>query len=133
MASIDKISNAITRRTFLAASVNTGLFMSFGGLLAGCTEQEAADTLKLPEADLSKVFSPAVWFNINAQGAVTINIAKAEMGQHVGTALARVPTPNGVIWLRVALGPYSPASNSFRRLAPPGVKYYSTPERHLWA
>jgi len=67
MASIDKISNAITRRTFLAA-----------------------DTLKLPAADLSKVFSPAVWFNINARGAVTINIAKAEMGQHVGTALARV-------------------------------------------
>jgi len=90
MASIDKISTSITRRTFLAGSVKAGLFMSFGGLLAGCTEQEAADKLKMPEADLSKIFSPAVWFNINAQGAVTINIAKAEMGQHVGTALARV-------------------------------------------
>jgi len=90
MASMDKISTPITRRTFLAGSINTGLFMGFGGLLGGCTEEQAVETLGAPEADLSKVFSPAVWFNIDAQGKVMINIAKAEMGQHVGTALARV-------------------------------------------
>ncbi len=104
MATIEKISNKISRRTFLAGSVNAGLFMGFGGLLGGCTEQEAVQSLSLPEADLSKVFSPAVWFNMNAQGEVVINIAKAEMGQHVGTALARVVADElGADWASVSI------------------------------
>ena len=35
-------------------------------------------------------FARNLWFEIDANGIATINIAKAEMGQHVGTALAQV-------------------------------------------
>lgn len=35
-------------------------------------------------------FEPTVWFSINGDGQVTVNVAEAEMGQHVGTALARI-------------------------------------------
>jgi CO/xanthine dehydrogenase Mo-binding subunit len=35
-------------------------------------------------------FEPTVWYSVDRDGIVTINIARAEMGQHVGTALARI-------------------------------------------
>ena len=35
-------------------------------------------------------FEPTVWFSVRPSGRIQVNIAKAEMGQHVGTALARV-------------------------------------------
>jgi CO/xanthine dehydrogenase Mo-binding subunit len=38
----------------------------------------------------AKRFSPTVWFEIDGAGAITVNIKRAEMGQHVGTALARI-------------------------------------------
>jgi hypothetical protein len=36
------------------------------------------------------VFDPSIWFQIDRDGMITVNIAKAEMGQHIGTALARI-------------------------------------------
>ena len=104
MGSMDKVAPQISRRSFLAGSVSTGLFMGFGGLLSGCSEQEAVQQLSLPDADLSKVFAPTVWFNIDANGNTLINIAKAEMGQHVGTALARVVADElGADWNSVSI------------------------------
>jgi len=38
----------------------------------------------------SELFEPTIWYGINPSGEVTINITRAEMGQHVGTALARI-------------------------------------------
>src|SRR4030095_13078354 len=35
-------------------------------------------------------FEPTIWYNIDRDGIVTVNIIRAEMGQHVGTALARI-------------------------------------------
>jgi isoquinoline 1-oxidoreductase beta subunit len=78
----------IDRRTFLASSVSTGLVMGFGTVLVGCSPDQA--TSDVAASGSSRVFSPAVWFDIDASGHVQINIAKAEMGQHVGTALARI-------------------------------------------
>jgi isoquinoline 1-oxidoreductase beta subunit len=37
-----------------------------------------------------ELFEPTIWYGIDPSGAVTINIIRAEMGQHVGTALARI-------------------------------------------
>ena len=37
-----------------------------------------------------KFFEPTIWYSIDRNGAVTVNIKCAEMGQHVGTALARI-------------------------------------------
>jgi CO/xanthine dehydrogenase Mo-binding subunit len=37
-----------------------------------------------------ELFEPTIWYGIDPSGEVTINIKRAEMGQHVGTALARI-------------------------------------------
>ncbi len=73
----------LSRRGFLVGSTGTGLVMAFAG--AGLTACGNAQ-----EQIAAKTFEPTVWFRIDPDGKTTINIAKAEMGQHVGTALARV-------------------------------------------
>ena len=83
-----KALESISRRTFLAGSVGTGLFMGLGALLPGCSREEAAS--EIGKAAASRSFAPTVWFEIDSNGGILVNIAKAEMGQHVGTALARV-------------------------------------------
>ena len=35
-------------------------------------------------------FEPTIWYSIDRDGIVTVNIIRAEMGQHIGTALARI-------------------------------------------
>jgi isoquinoline 1-oxidoreductase beta subunit len=84
----NKALNSISRRTFLAGSAGTGLVMGLGVLLPGCSQEEAATEIASVAA--SKSFAPTVWLEINNDGGILINIAKAEMGQHIGTALARV-------------------------------------------
>jgi len=85
----------LTRRSFMMGSVAGGLVMGFGGVLTATTAR----------AELSaKRFSPTVWFEMDASGATSINIAKAEMGQHVGTSLARILADElGVAWEDVSI------------------------------
>jgi CO/xanthine dehydrogenase Mo-binding subunit len=83
------------RRSFLAGSVAGGLVMAFGGL--GLPASARADLA-------ARRFSPTVWFEMGPDGATQINIAKAEMGQHVGTALARIVADElGVAWADVRI------------------------------
>ena len=92
----------ITRRTFIAGTAGTTLVMGLGSVLPGCSSEDAATDLMA--AGASNIFSPAVWFEITGTGDVTVNIAKAEMGQHVGTALARIVADElGADWSRVSL------------------------------
>ncbi len=79
----------------MMASLAGGLVMGFGGL----------GVISSARAELSsRRFSPAVWFEMASDGVTTINIAKAEMGQHVGTALARIVADElGVAWKDVRL------------------------------
>jgi len=93
---------AISRRTFLAGTAGTTLVMGLGSVLPGCSSDDAASDLMA--AGASKRFSPAVWFEVDGTGAVLVNIAKAEMGQHVGTALARIVAEElGADWSRVSI------------------------------
>ncbi|MDH5454112.1 MAG: molybdopterin-dependent oxidoreductase, partial [Paracoccaceae bacterium] len=95
-------SETMNRRTFLAGTAGTTLVMGLGVVLPGCSKEEAASDMAA--AGASKRFSPAVWFEISATGAVLINIAKAEMGQHVGTALARIVADElGADWSQVSI------------------------------
>ena len=95
-------SETMNRRTFLAGTAGTTLVMGLGVVLPGCSNEEAASDLA--SAGASKRFSPAVWFEISGTGAVLINIAKAEMGQHVGTALARIVADElGADWSKVSI------------------------------
>jgi isoquinoline 1-oxidoreductase subunit beta len=67
----------LTRRNFLVGMVGAGLAFGFVG-----TEAMAADA--------RGAFDPTIWYSIDREGVVTVNIIRAEMGQHVGTALARI-------------------------------------------
>jgi CO/xanthine dehydrogenase Mo-binding subunit len=42
------------------------------------------------ETTPTDLFEPTIWYSIDRTGLVTVNIIRAEMGQHVGTALARI-------------------------------------------
>ena len=93
---------SISRRSFLASTVGTTLIMGIGSVLPGCSREDAADDLAA--AGASNRFSPTVWFEVDGTGGVHINIAKAEMGQHVGTALARIVADElGADWSRVSI------------------------------
>ncbi|MFK7957320.1 MAG: molybdopterin cofactor-binding domain-containing protein [Lysobacterales bacterium] len=92
-----------SRRQFLAASVSGGLFMGLG--LSGCgTEAPTTSTEAMLGSANDQPFSPTVWFDVGADGQVRVNIAKAEMGQHVGTALARIVADElGAAWESISV------------------------------
>jgi len=64
----------ISRRTFL---VGTGIVIGF----------TLADP---PLTGAATAFEPNAWLTITPDGAVTVHIARAEMGQGIGTALAQI-------------------------------------------
>ena len=81
--------SSLGRRGFLIAAAGTGFTLAFlradSSLAAGkAVSASAAKPAAAP------VFDPSIWFAIDRDGIVTVNIAKAEMGQHIGTALARI-------------------------------------------
>ncbi|MGZ3404169.1 MAG: molybdopterin cofactor-binding domain-containing protein [Phenylobacterium sp.] len=67
---------AASRRGFLIAAAGAGLVFSFAG---GVGEAQAATG-----------YAPTIWYGIDADGVVTVHVIRAEMGQHVGTAVARI-------------------------------------------
>lgn len=74
---------SLSRRDFLVGSASSGLLMAFAPTLVSAN-------ISATESLSSKRFSPTIWFEINEHGNVTINVAKVEMGQHIGSALARI-------------------------------------------
>ncbi len=68
----------LNRRGFLIATAGAGVAFSF---LTACTQTGDPN---------APAFEPTQWFSIDAAGIVTVNVIRAEMGQHVGTALARI-------------------------------------------
>lgn len=81
-ASQKPFSRAVSRRGFMIGASAAGFTLAFMpmSLLHSSPAQAMA----------SNSFEPTVWYVINATGEITVNIAEAEMGQHVGTALARI-------------------------------------------
>ena len=75
-------TSVLSRRGFLVASASTGLVLAFA--------RNAMSVDNPAEAAQSGNFEPSIWYGIDPQGIVTVNIVRAEMGQHVGTALARI-------------------------------------------
>lgn len=72
----------ITRRGFLIGSAGAGFTMAF--TMSGLSLANPA------EAAEKGLFEPTIWFRIEPDGKIVVNIVEAEMGQHVGTALARI-------------------------------------------
>ncbi len=91
----------LSRRSFIAGVAGSSLMMSMGSLVSGCSSDQASKAVA--SGDLSKLFSPNIWFEINGAGDVLINIVRAEMGQHVGTSLAQIVADElGADWSKVS-------------------------------
>src|SRR6204780_921717 len=69
-----------SRRGFLIAMMGAGVMLGYArsGIAATAT------------ASAGELFEPTIWYGIDPSGTVTINIIRAEMGQHVGTSLGRI-------------------------------------------
>lgn len=80
--------SAMGRRGFLITAAGTGFTLAF--LRADSSFADSKVVSVPPAKAAAPVFDPSIWFDIDADGMVTVNIAKAEMGQHIGTALARI-------------------------------------------
>ncbi len=77
-------THGVTRRQFLvgSAAAGTGLVMGFSvlpDLVGGAREALAAGN-----------YEPSLFLTMDPSGIATVHITKAEMGQHVGTALAQM-------------------------------------------
>jgi isoquinoline 1-oxidoreductase subunit beta len=70
--------SAPSRRAFLVGMA--GAAVTFGFAPAQGTAQESG----------SSPFEPTIWYSLDRDGIVTVNIIRAEMGQHIGTAIARI-------------------------------------------
>jgi CO/xanthine dehydrogenase Mo-binding subunit len=70
----------LPRRGFLIGMVGAGLAFGFA----------PAEALSKASSGSAKGFEPTIWYSIDGDGVVAVNIIRAEMGQHIGTALARI-------------------------------------------
>jgi len=70
---------SLSRRRFLIGAA--GAAAAFGFV----TTETLADI-----ADVRSTFDPTIWYDIDHDGIVTVHVIRAEMGQHIGTALARI-------------------------------------------
>lgn len=77
-----------SRRGFLITMLGAGVMLGWAREGWATTERLAADGKIAPSPN--ELFEPTIWYGIDVNGVVTINIIRAEMGQHVGTALARI-------------------------------------------
>src|SRR5262245_30403933 len=68
----------LSRRAFLVGIA--GAALTFGFAQGQGTAQESG----------SSPFEPTIWYSLDRDGIVTVNIIRAEMGQHIGTAIARI-------------------------------------------
>jgi isoquinoline 1-oxidoreductase subunit beta len=79
-----------SRRGFLIVATATGVALGFA--------RRGLAEIELPFSTIAQgggttpgqLFEPTIWYSIDHTGLVTVNIIRAEMGQHVGTALARI-------------------------------------------
>lgn len=70
-----------SRRSFLIAATATGAMFGF---------TSPAVALAWGPGSTGPAFEPTIWYGVDRQGVVTVNVVRAEMGQHVGTAIARI-------------------------------------------
>ena len=81
----DAITPLQSRRSFLIAAIGAGVVLGY--VRCGLAAVELPSSSGVTPSDL---FEPTIWYGIDRSGLITVNIIRAEMGQHVGTALARI-------------------------------------------
>jgi len=78
----------LNRRGFLISAFASGVAFGFPAASKAAMDPAAADGL--PVAADGTPFAPTIWYWIDDKGKVNVHIIRAEMGQHVGTAIARI-------------------------------------------
>lgn len=93
MSRVDRRANealvSLSRRSFLIATAATGAMFGFAPAAHALSVLGPSPSPSTTEPT-PPIFEPTVWFDIDHNGIVSVNITKAEMGQHIGTAIARV-------------------------------------------
>jgi isoquinoline 1-oxidoreductase beta subunit len=79
---INSGSADLSRRWFLITAGASGLVFGFGSLPAATPAAAAADSAAPVE--------PSIWYSIAPDGIVTVNVGKADMGQHVASTMAQI-------------------------------------------
>lgn len=82
------IAAPLNRRNFLVVAAGAGV--AFGFMSTAEAAIDPAAKGGVPGKSVGPTFDPTIWFSLGADGVATVNIIRAEMGQHVGTALARI-------------------------------------------
>jgi isoquinoline 1-oxidoreductase subunit beta len=102
-----KISSPdLSRRSFLVTAGASGLVFGFGSL-SGATLAAAAAGSAAP-------LEPSIWYSIAPDGVVTVNVGKADMGQHIESTMAQIVADElGASWgdMRVNLVGNDPKYN----------------------
>jgi CO/xanthine dehydrogenase Mo-binding subunit len=81
-------SISLTRRGFLIGMTTVGISFGFPRHLMAAMDPASPDGSVLPsEGD---IYEPSLWYSIDTAGKIKVNIMRSEMGQHVGTAIARI-------------------------------------------
>ncbi|MET1028033.1 MAG: molybdopterin cofactor-binding domain-containing protein [Dongiaceae bacterium] len=88
LRALEDVVHPLSRRRFLIATIGTGVTFGFARAAYAAMDPAAPDGV--PPAATDPRFEPTLWFAIDGDGMVTVNIIRAEMGQHVGTAIARI-------------------------------------------
>lgn len=78
----------MTRRGFLVSMTAAGVAFGFPRASSAAMDPAASDGV--PVEPIGETFEPTLWYWIDSEGRVNVNITRAEMGQHVGTAIARI-------------------------------------------
>src|SRR5216684_6651809 len=77
-----------SRRGFLIAMMGAGVMLGYAR--SGLAAVEFLASGANGQSSAGELFEPTIWYGIDRSGGVTVNVIRAEMGQHVGTALARI-------------------------------------------
>lgn len=80
--------NSMTRRGFLVSMTAVGASFGFPRMAMAAMDPATKDGKVLPDA--GRLYEPSLWYSIDAAGKIKVNIIRAEIGQHVGTAIARI-------------------------------------------
>ena len=89
----------LSRRDFMVRSMATGSGLALGiGFTHSVIPGAHAATAT------AEAFTPSIWFTMLPSGQTIVHIVKAEMGQHIGTALAQIVAEElEVDWSKVTL------------------------------
>ncbi|HVI08763.1 MAG TPA: molybdopterin cofactor-binding domain-containing protein [Candidatus Binatia bacterium] len=79
-----------SRRSFLVTMLGAGVMLGYAKSTFGAADAAMRAMSTQTARSAGDLFEPTIWYGIDAGGTVTVNIIRAEMGQHVGTALARI-------------------------------------------